>query len=111
MSRIYTVEFGIEGAPIHSCDDMFEVEIEFSEEEHDQMLSAYEKYFWDDGDLSAMFRDYLPELNEKICNLAEPFAVAKWGDIAKQENGAWYTAFPPDEIVDEYMASDRYKEF
>ena len=112
MKRVYKIEFGIEGVPIdNSWDDMFEVDIEFSEEEHDQMLAGYEKYFWSDDDLDQLFRDYLPELNEKICDLAEPSAVAKWGDIAKRENGAWYEAFPPDEIVDEYMASDNYKEW
>ena len=112
MSRVYKIDFGIEGAHIDNpLDDVFEVEIEFSEEEHDQMLIGYEKLFWDDDDLAQLFRDYLPELNEKICDLAEPFAVAKWGEVAKRENGAWYEAFPPDEIVDEYMASDNYKEF
>ena len=44
MNKVYRVEFGIEGVPINnSWDDMFEVNIEFSDEEHNQMLVGYEK--------------------------------------------------------------------
>lgn len=111
MNKKYTFEIGIEGAPIQSFDDMFEAEIELNQEEHNQIINAYDEYMYSDDDLDQVFRDYLPELNEKLCKLAEPYAVAKWGDIAKLENGAWYEIFTPDEIEEEYLASDAYKAF
>lgn len=104
-------KLGIMGAGVSLTDDLFEAEVELTQEEYDSMLPAYEKYMWDDDDLSEMFRDYLPELNEKICSLAEPFAVAKYGETARRENGAWYEVCDPDFIEEAYEGSQAETEF
>ena len=88
---------------------MFEVELELTDDEHNRVLEAYRKYFWDDDDLSEALRDYYPEMNERIIHLAEPIAVARWGEVAKLEKGAIYEPFVPDEIEEGYLASDDFK--
>ena len=108
-SRTYTFDLYLNGVPLKTSDDMFRAEIPLSEEEHDRLLEAYAKYFWDDIDRVDLFRDYLPEMKERICALAEPFAVAKWGGDARRENGAWYDILPPDAIAQEYYATEEYK--
>lgn len=111
MSQKYIFEIGIEGIRVEGGDDLFEAEIELTDEEYDQIRKAYVDYFWDDDDLSELFRDYLPALNKRICALAEPFAVAKYGEKAKLRDGVWYEVLTPKEIEKEYDESDNYKEF
>lgn len=110
MGKKYCFEIGIE-APINSLDDLFEIEVELSQEEHDKMYAAYVEYMWDGDDLSELFRDYLPDLNMKIIGLAEPVAIAKWGEVARLENGARYSICDPREIEEEYEESEDEKEF
>jgi transcriptional regulator with XRE-family HTH domain len=108
-SRIYTFNLILNGVPLETSDDMFQAEITLSEEDHDRLLAAYAQYFWDDIDQVDLFRDYLPEMKERICLLAEPCAVAKWGDRARLDKGAWYEILPPEMIAEEYYASEEYK--
>ncbi len=103
-----TFKLGIMG--IDPIDDLFEAEIELTQEEYDSILPAYEKYMWDEDDLAELFRDYLPELNEKICTLAEPFAVDKYGEAARRENGSWYEVLDPDFIEEAYRESEAKRE-
>jgi transcriptional regulator with XRE-family HTH domain len=107
--RTYTFDLILNGVPLKTSDDMFRAEIRLPEKDHDRLLEAYAQYFWDDVDRVDLFRDYLPEMKERICALAEPFAVAKWGDKARRENGAWYDILPPETIAEEYYATDEYK--
>lgn len=108
-SRTYTFDLILNGVPLETSDDLFRAEIPLSEEEHDRLLEAYAKYFWDDIDRVDLFRDYLPGMKKRICALAEPFAVAKWGDRARLDNGASYGILPPEMIAEEYYASEEYK--
>jgi transcriptional regulator with XRE-family HTH domain len=108
-SRTYTFDLILYGVPLKTSDDMFRAEIALSEEDHERLLAAYARYFWDDIDQVDLFRDYLPDMKERICALAEPFAVAKWGGDARLDNGAWYEILPPEIIAQEYYASDEYK--
>ena len=108
MGRKYIFEIGINAA-INNPDDLIDVEIELTDREHDQIYEAYRKYFWEHDDIpDHPLRLYLPEMNERIIRLAEPIAVAKWGEVARRENGAYYEPFVPDDIVDEYLASDDF---
>lgn len=108
MVKRYIFEVGISAA-INDPDDLVDVEVELTDEEHDQVYEAYRKYFWDhDGLPDHPLRRYLPVMNERIIALAEPVAVAKWGEVAKRQNGAYYEPFVPDDIVDEYLASDDF---
>lgn len=108
-SRTYTFNLILNGVPLETSDDMFQAEITLSEEDHDRLLAAYAQYFWDDIDQVDLFRDYLPEMKERICVQAEPCAVAKWGDRARLDKGAWYEILPPEMIAEEYYASEEYK--
>lgn len=109
LSRTYTFDLILNDVPLESSDDMFQAEITLSEEDHDRLLEAYARYFWDDIDRVDLFRDYLPEMKDRLCAMAEPCAVAKWGDRARLENGARYEILPPDMIAEEYYASAEYK--
>jgi transcriptional regulator with XRE-family HTH domain len=108
-SRTYTFDLILNGVPLETSDDLFQAEIPLSEEDHDRLLAAYARYFWGDIDHVDLFRDYLPDMKERICLLAEPCAVAKWGDRARLDHGAWYEVLPPEMIAEEYYASEEYK--
>ena len=111
MVKRYIFEVGISAA-INDPDDLVDVEIELTDEEHDQIYEAYRKYFWDHDDIpDHPLRLYLPEMNERIIRRAEPIAVAKWGEVARREKGACYEPFVPDDIVDEYLASDDFRAY
>ena len=110
MERKHIFKVGVE-APISHLDELFEIEIELSREEHDRIYSAYVEYMWDDDDLSELFRDYLPDFNRRIISLAESEAIAKWGDAARREKGAEYFVCEPRWIEEEYGDSEECKEF
>jgi hypothetical protein len=110
MEKNYIFKVGVE-APIDHLDELFEIEIELSQEEHDRIYSAYVDYMWDDDDLSELFRDYLSDFNRRIIGLAESVAVGKWGDAARQENGAEYYVCESGWIEEEYEASEDCKVF
>ena len=108
-SRTYTFDLILNDVPLETSDDMFQAEIPLSAEDHDKLLESYALYFWADIDRVDLFRDYLPEMKERICILAEPCAVAKWGDKARLDTGARYEILPPDQIAEEYYATEEYK--
>ena len=110
MERKYIFKVGVE-SPVNHLDELFEVELELSQEEHDRIYSAYVEYMWDDDDLSELFRDYLPDFNGRIIDLAESVAVAQWGDAARRENGAEYYVCEPRWLETEYDGSDDCKVF
>ena len=110
MEKKYIFKVGVE-APINHLDELFEIEIELSQEEHDRIYSAYVEYMWDDDDLSELFRDYLPDFNSRIIDIAESVAVGKWGDAARRENGAEYYVCESGWIEEEYESSEDCKVF
>ena len=103
-----TFDLVLTDVPLETSDDLFQVEIPFSEEDHAKLLEAYALWFWDDVDRVDLFRDYLPEMKERICALAEPSAVAKWGDKARLDRGARYEILPPNQIAEEYYTTEEY---
>lgn len=111
MGKKYIFDLGIEARIEDPLDDLFEVEIELTQEEHDRIYAAYVEYMWDEYDLAELFRDYLPDLEEKIIAVAEPVAVKKWGDAARRENGARFTVCDPGFIQDEYEGSEDERVF
>ena len=110
MGKEYIFKVGVE-APINHLDELFEVELDLSREEHDRIYSAYVEYMWDDDDLSELFRDYLPDINNRVIDLAESVAVAQWGDASRRENGAEYYVCEPRWLEEEYDGSDDCKVF
>ena len=110
MEKKYIFKVGVE-APIDLLDELFEIEIDLSREEHDRIYSTYVEYMWDDDDLSELFRDYLPDFNSRIIALAESLAFGKWGDAARREHGAEYFVCEPRWLEEEYDGSDDCKVF
>ena len=109
MYKVIRLEIGVEGPGLP--DDYIELDVELSEQEYEHILSAYDRYFWDDDDLKDLFDDYLADFKKKFITLATPVAVGKWGECAKEENGARYYIFDPEEIEEAYCESDNYKNF
>ena len=110
MGKEYIFKVGVE-APTNHLDELFEVELYLSRDEHDRIYSAYVEYMWDDDDLSELFRDYLPDINNRVIDLAESVAVAQWGDAPRRENGAEYYVCEPRWLEEEYDGSDDCKVF
>ena len=109
MNKVIRLEIGVEGPGLPG--DSVEFDVELSNHEYEQILSAYQKYFWDEDDLKDLFDDYLEDFKKKFIAMATPLAVSKWGDEAKEENGARYYIFDPKEIEEAYFASDDYRKF
>lgn len=107
----YKFDFFVEASGIDPCDDCIELEIEISEKERQKILEAYDLYMWDEDVLKDLFDDYLQDLKQEIISFAMPHAIAKWGDKAKEENGARYYTPVPDDISDEYFESEAYEVF
>ena len=110
MGKEYIFKVGVE-APTNHLDELFEVELYLSRDEHDRIYSAYVEYMWDDDDLSELFRDYLSDINNRVIDLAESVAVAQWGDASRRENGAEYYVCEPRWLEEEYDGSDDCKVF
>ena len=110
MDKKYIFKVGVE-APTNHLDELFEVELYLSRDEHDRIFSAYVEYMWDDDDLSELFRDYLPDINNRVIDLAESVAVAQWGDASRRENGAEYYVCEPRWLEEEHDGSDDCKVF
>ena len=99
MNKVIRLEIGVEGPGLPG--DSVELDIELSNQEYEQILSAYQRYFWDDDDLKDLFDDYLVDFKKKFIAMATPLAVSKWGDCAKEEKGARYYIFDPEERLEE----------
>ena len=110
MGKEYIFKVGVE-APTNHLDELFEVELYLSRDEHDRIYSAYVEYMWDDDDLSELFRDYLSDINNRVIDLAGSVAVAQWGDASRRENGAEYYVCEPRWLEEEYDGSDDCKVF
>lgn len=109
MAKKYKFEIGIEADIIDKCDDIFEADIEVTEDDYRTMLNAYDEAYCSADEFDT-FHECLPsDFQVKISTLAEPFAVAKYGDVGKLANGAIYQIFPPDEVEEEYLNSDACK--
>ena len=109
MNKVIRLEIGVEGPGL--LGDSVELDVELSNQEYEQMLSAYQRYFWDEDDLKDLFDDYLVDFKKKFIAMATPLAVSKWGECAKEENGARYYIFDPEDIEEAYFASDDYRKF
>ena len=109
MNKVIRLEIGVEGPGLPG--DSVELDVELSNQEYEQILSAYQRYFWDEDDLKDLFDDYLVDLKKKFIAMATPLAVSKWGECAKEENGARYYIFDPEDIEEAYFASDDYRKF
>ena len=111
MNKTVKFEIGIEGDIPDSIDGVFNADIELTDDEYRQVLEAHDKLMWDQDDFAEL-QDWIPEaLLARLCSAAEPFAVAKYGDNGKQDKGASYTFYTPDEILNEYDESDEMKAF
>ena len=110
-SMKYKIEVGVDGPGIDPCADCIEVERDLSEKEHHEVLEAYDAYMWDEDILKDLFDDYLEELKQRVISIAMPLMTERWGDKAREENGARYYIFVPDEISEEYFETDAFKSF
>ena len=109
MNKVIRLEIGVEGPGLPG--DSVELDVELSYQEYEQILSAYQRYFWDEDDLKDLFDDYLVDFKKRFIAMATPLAVSKWGECAKEENGARYYIFDPEDIEEAYFASDDYRKF
>ena len=109
MNKVIRLEIGVEGPGLPG--DSVELDVELSNQEYEQILSAYQKYYWDEDDLKDLFDDYLVDFKKRFIAMATPLAVSKWGECAKEENGASYYIHDPEEIEEAYCASDDYRKF
>ena len=107
----YTFEVGVEGPGIDPADDCIEIEVVQSEIERMEILEAYDIYMWDDDVLKDLFDDYLDDLKQRLVSIAMPLITEKWGDKAKEENGARYFIVIPDKISEEYFDTEAYLSF
>ena len=109
MKKVIRLDISVEGPGLPG--DSLEFDVELSNQEYNQILSAYQRYFWDEDDLKDLFDDYLKDFKKRFIAMAIPLAVSKWGECAKEENGASYYIHDPEEIEEAYSASDDYRKF
>lgn len=114
----YNFTIGVEGSGMSSIDDEVEITFSLSETELSEIINrANYMFFKGESDESWMYiEERLPEVYKKIVAKAEPIAIEKFGEVAKQSNNVKYTVFLPNAIEEmisedsDYIAKKNTKE-
>ena len=108
MGVIYSFDLFV-SENVDDYDNVIKIDVLLSDAEHDRLLETIKKYYWDTNPNLSPIRDFYPELNDRVINLALPKAIEKWGDAAKLENGAQYEVDIPEDIENEFIQTEDYK--
>lgn len=102
MGKIYTIKVGVE-YPWVGGDDVFEVNVEFTDKEIEEIIQGGIKLMHNDSmDIGSYeFIEVLSKTAfDKLNSIAEKVASEKWGDQMLISNSARYNYFLPDDISD-----------
>lgn len=112
MNKVFALEVGIEDPWIGS-DDTFEVIIEFTEDELSEIIQGGISLLRNDS-MDIGTYDFIEVLSnsayKKLNSIAEKVASEKWGEKMLIANGARYTYFLPDDIVNAIFDSNEAHE-
>jgi len=95
----YHIEVGID-TPWVGVDDVFEIDLELSNDEVNTIIEGGKKQLWVDNDLKTWeyIESFTPSAYKRAIALAESYSVPIWGNKMLVENGAIYNLFLPDDI-------------
>ena len=102
MGKIYTIEVGVD-YPFVGTDDTFEVNVEFTDKEIDEIIQGGIRLMHKDSmDLGTYeFIEVLSKTAfDKLNAIAEKVAAKKWGNQMLISNSARYNYYLPDDISD-----------
>ena len=113
MGKKYTIEVGVEYPWIDSVDDTFEVEVEFTDKELEDISQGGIRLMHNDR-LDIDTDEFIEVLSktafDKLNAIAEKVASEKWGDQMLIANSASYNYFLPDDISEAIFNSQEVNE-